>query len=284
MTRIIERLDEIAGGYGALFCDLWGCLHDGIRVFPDAVAALQGFRAGGGRVMLMTNAPRPRGQVAGQLDALGCPRDAWDDIVSSGDTAQVALFAGAVGRRVHHIGPERDLAFFTDRPEGGEVELVPLDAAEGIVCTGLVDDETETAEDYRGQLLHAKQKGLKLLCANPDVVVDRGDKRLYCAGAIAALYEEMGGRSLYYGKPHPPIYDLARQRLGGVAAAEILAVGDGPETDMAGAQGEDLDFLCVTGGSAAAETGTGAEPDPARLSAYLDGLRMSPAYAIGHLR
>lgn len=290
MTRIVEHLNEIAADYDAVLCDLWGCLHDGVTVFPEAAAALQSYRRTGGKVILITNAPRPKGQVALQLDSLGAPRDCWDDIITSGDAAQAALVAGVVGRKVHHIGPERDRAFFFELPPelpAGTVDLVPLAEAEGIACTGLFDDEVETPDDYRGPLLLARQKGLPLLCANPDVVVDRGDKRIYCAGAIAELYTALGGRSLYFGKPHPPIYDMARRRLtamGRIPDDRILAIGDGPTTDLAGALGEDLDCLFVTGGLLAEETGTLRQPDPAKLSAWLAGKKMSPAYAIGRLR
>jgi len=290
MTRTIETLADISQSYDALYCDLWGCLHNGVHVFADAVSALQAFRKAGGKVMLLTNSPRPRGQVAAQLDDLGAPRDCWDDIATSGDSAQAALLHGVVGRKVFHMGPERDASFFTefdpDLPEP-EFELVPLDKAEGIVCTGLVDDLNETPDDYRAQLLLAKTKGLKLLCANPDIIVDKGDTRLYCAGALAQLYTEMGGQSLYFGKPHPPIYDLAKRRLsalGPVSDDRILAIGDGPGTDLSGAMGEGLDFLFVTGGIVAEQTGTEHQPDAGKLAAFLKAEKLNAAYAIGYLR
>jgi HAD superfamily hydrolase (TIGR01459 family) len=293
MTRIIDSLDEVSGPYDALFVDLWGCLHDGYRAFPEAVSALARYRAGGGRVVLLTNSPRPRPAVVRQLGKIGVPRAVWDEIASSGDAAQAAMLAGAVGRRVFHLGPAVDTAFFTDMAEdiaasGPPVERVALTEAEGIVCTGLLDDETETPEDYRATLLYAKNAGMKLLCANPDIVVDRGTQRIYCAGALAALYTEMGGESLYFGKPHPPIYDLARRRLAAlgtaVADARILCIGDGIATDIRGATGEDMDSLFISGGLAAEETGTDGQPDPAQLAAYLDAARMSPDFTIGHLR
>ncbi len=292
MTRIIESLDAIAPGYGVLYCDLWGCLHDGVRVFPAAVAALERFRARGGVVALITNSPRPSHGVALQLDALGAPRSCWDVIVSSGDAAQAALAAGLFGRRVHHIGPARDLTFFTD--EGGrplDVERVPLEDAEGIVCTGLFDDAVETPEHYRATILTGKTMGLRLLCANPDIVVDVGHRRLYCAGAIAKAYSEAGGESFYFGKPHPPIYSLARAKVAALLGADvpgedILCIGDGIATDILGAMGESLDALFVTGGLAAEETGTSAEggPDEALLAAFLRTSRLDPLMAIAYLR
>jgi HAD superfamily hydrolase (TIGR01459 family) len=291
MTEIIGSLGDLDPGYSALFCDLWGCLHDGVRAFPEAVAALEGFRARGGTVVLITNSPRPTGDVAKQLDLLQAPRSCWDLVVSSGDAAQAAMAAGQFGRKVFHIGPERDLVFFRDA-EGRplDVERVPLEEAEGIVCTGLFDDRTETPEDYRAIILYGKTKGLKLLCANPDVVVDVGDKRIYCAGAIAQAYTEAGGQSYYFGKPYPPIYALIRQRLAAAGSEpqpdEILALGDGITTDIQGAMGESLDALFVTGGSAALETGTTPEagPDPVRLAAYLRAARLEPRLAMAYLR
>ena len=291
MTEIIRSLVDIDPGYRVLYCDLWGCLHDGVRVFPAAAAALERFRVGGGTVVLITNSPRPAGAVARQLDSLGCPRAAWDLVVSSGDAAQAAMVAGRFGRRVHHIGPERDLVFFEDetgRPF--DIERVPLEDAEGIVCTGLFDDRVETPDDYRATILFGKTRGLKLLCANPDVIVDVGDRRIYCAGAIAAAYAEAGGRSYYFGKPHPPIYALAREKLAGMGIEaepdEILCVGDGVATDVAGALGEGLDVLFVTGGLAAEETRTTREdgPDPALVADFLRSVRMSARYAIAWLR
>jgi HAD superfamily hydrolase (TIGR01459 family) len=291
MTEIIRTLDEVDPGYRVLYCDLWGCLHDGIRAFPAAVAALERFRDRGGVVVLLTNSPRPERSVIAQLDGLGAPRSCYDLVVSSGDAAQAALKAGMFGRRVYHIGPPRDVTFFEDadgRPF--DIERVPLEEAEGIVCTGLFDDRTETPEDYRATILYGKTKGLKLLCANPDIVVDVGDRRIYCAGAIAQAYSEAGGRSYYFGKPYSPIYALIRQRLGEAGFEpqpdEILALGDGITTDIQGAMSENLDALFIAGGIAAYETGTTPEagPDPALLAAYLEAARLEPKLAMAYLR
>ena len=289
LTEIISALGTVAERYDAVFCDLWGCLHNGKAPFPAAVAALQGFRARRGKVVLLTNAPRPFGTVAAQLDAMGVPRDAWDLVVTSGDAAQTAMLAGAVGRKVFFIGAGKDEAFFRDLPSdaGGAVERVALDQAEGVVCTGLRDDLTETPDDYRLELMQAKARDLPFLCANPDVIVDFGDKRLYCAGALAQSYEAMGGRAIYVGKPHPPIYDLARRRLAVLAAVDlrILCIGDGVTTDIRGGVAEDLDTLFVTGGIAAAEFGTDAEnPDQGLLDGWLAGQQLAATYAIGKLR
>jgi HAD superfamily hydrolase (TIGR01459 family) len=297
MTQILDALSQVAADYDVLYCDLWGCLHDGKSPFPEAVAALRAFRAGGGKVLLLTNAPRPKPSVLKQLARIGVPEDCYDDLVSSGDAAQYGLVTGAVGRRVHHVGPDKDKVFFTELSDDVRLiaateppfTLVPLDQAEGLVVTGLLDDLTETPDDYRAALLSAKTRGLKLLCANPDIVVDLGDKRLYCAGALAQAYDAMGGRSLYFGKPHPPIYDLARRRLAALPGLpddpRILAIGDGIATDIQGAGGEGLDALFVTGGIAAANFGPNADsPDPHLLEDWLEDQQLDPIYAIGRLR
>lgn len=290
MTQIIDRLEDVSDQYEAMFVDLWGCVHDGVRAMPNAVTALQGYRNRGGKVVLVTNSPRPRAGVTRQLDHFGVPEDAWDSIATSGDSARSAMFQGAVGQKVWYIGDGRDDRFFQpleilDNPI--TIERVPLDEAEGIVCTGPADPKADPSV-MRPEFLLAKQRGLKLLCANPDIVVDRGEEREWCAGALAALYTEMGGESLYFGKPHPPIYDLARRRLSALGLdipdSRILAVGDGILTDVAGAAGEDIDSLFISGGLAAAETRTRETPDPDALRNYLEEQQSTPTYTIGYLR
>ncbi|MFT4716033.1 MAG: HAD superfamily hydrolase (TIGR01459 family) [Paracoccaceae bacterium] len=291
MTQIIDSFDSIADRYDALYVDLWGCLHNGFEPFAAAVSALEAFRDKGSKILLLTNSPRPRPSVARQLDKIGVARDLYHDICASGDASQFSLAAGDVGNNIYHLGPERDLGFFADLPadvlKDREITRVPLNQAEGIVCTGLFDDDTETPDDYRETFLYAKAKGLKLLCTNPDVMVDKGTQRIFCAGALADAYAEMGGTSLYFGKPHPPIYDLARQRLIALGEFEdhrILCVGDGINTDIRGGIAEDLDTLFITGGLAAKETGTDGQPDPTMLNDFLNAAQLSPTYAIGHLR
>ena len=292
MTEMITAFAQIAPRYRAVFCDLWGCLHNGQTPFPAAVAALQAFRAQGGIVVLMTNAPRPFGSVAAQLDRIGAPRDCYDVIISSGDAAQPALVTGAVGRRVAFLGAEKDMPVFTDLPPALQghtaPDIVPMAEAEGVVCTGLRDDLTETPEDYRAELALAKARGLTLLCANPDIVVDMGDKRVWCAGALAKAYEDRGGATLYFGKPHPPIYDMARRvladRFEPIGNDEILCIGDGPWTDVLGGQSEGIDTLFITGGIAAPHFGPdAAHPDAALLEAWLQGEGLAPTYAMAHL-
>lgn len=291
MTRIIHALSEISAQYDALFVDLWGCVHDGVTAYPEAIAALQAYRKSGGIVILVTNSPKPREGVAAQLGQFGVPVDAYDSIASSGDSARSAMFRGMVGEKVYFMGEwTRDSGFFDPIEiinDPAQITRVPLQEAEGIVCCGPFDPMADPAVN-RADFLYAKQKGMKLLCANPDIVVDRGEVREWCAGALAALYTEMGGESLYFGKPHPPIYDLARRRLNALAnkvdSSRILAIGDGIHTDIQGAQGEDIDSLFITGGLAASETKTKDQPDADALEAFVTKQMITPTYAIGRLR
>lgn len=290
MTQIIENLAQVSGRYDALFVDLWGCVHDGIHPIASAVEALIAYRETGGTVCLLTNAPRHRNAVAKQLEHIGVAPECWDTIATSGDSARAAMFRGAVGQKVWFMGEPHDLTFFdpialVENPL--EIQRVDLKDAEGIVCTGPFDPQADPSVN-RPEFLYAKTNGLPLLCANPDIVVDRGDRREWCAGALAQLYTEMGGQSLYFGKPHPPIYDLAHRRLAELGkdahASRILAIGDGILTDVQGAMGEDIDCLFITGGLAAAETGTTDQPDPAKLDAFLLNSKLEPRYSIGFLR
>jgi HAD superfamily hydrolase (TIGR01459 family) len=290
MTQIVNALSDISAQYDALFVDLWGCVHNGVRAFDAANRALIEYRAGGGIVVLVTNSPRPRAQVEQQLADFGVARDAWDSIASSGDSARSALFLGAVGQKIYFIGTDAELPFFEPLKlinDPIQISHVSIEEAEGIVCTGLPTADG-TPDDVRAPLLYAKQKGLKLLCANPDIIVDRGEKREWCAGAVAQAYTEMGGTSLYYGKPHAPIYDLARRRLAAIRPNvpddRILAIGDGITTDIQGAIGEGIDSLFITGGLAAKETATATQPDSEKLSQYVVEKQLDPTFSIGFLR
>lgn len=291
MTQIIAALSDVSSRYKALFVDLWGCVHNGITAYPEAVAALQAYRATGGIVVLVTNSPKPRAGVAEQLGQFNVPADAYDTIATSGDSARSAMFRGAVGEKVYFMGEwQRDAGFFEplhilENPSN--IQRVPLAEAEGIVCCG-PNDPMADPDVNRSDFLYAKQKGMKLLCANPDIVVDRGETREWCAGALAQLYTEMGGESLYFGKPHPPIYDLARRRLAelgqDIPDGDILVIGDGPHTDIDGGMGEGIDSLFISGGLAAKETKTETQPDAQALELYLKQEQSNPTYTIGRLR
>ncbi len=261
----VERFATLASGYDAVLSDVWGVIHNGVAATPDACDALVRFRAKGGTVALITNAPRPGAVVAKFLDKLAVPRDAYDAIVSSGDVTR-AVMAKRPGQNVFHIGPPRDLPIF----EGLGLNFVPLEQADYVVCTGLTDDETETAESYRELLSRLRERNLFMVCGNPDLVVERGDRLVYCAGAVADLYGDLGGEVLYAGKPHAPIYQeclsrIAALRGGEPARSRVLAIGDSVRTDLTGAAGMRIDCLFVTAGIHAEELGRD-QPNMAALN------------------
>ena len=243
-----ERLHDLIDGVDVILSDIWGVVHNGLESFPDACEALRRFRVRGGTVILITNAPRPADSVQRQLHKLSVPDETYDAIISSGDLTRQYI-ADRPGQRMFWLGPERDNSIFREL----DAPRVPLEEADYIVCTGLFDDETETAEDYRGMMLQARERKLTLVCANPDIVVERGDRLIVCAGAIAELYRELGGEVVFYGKPHRPIYDGAmalagKQRGHAVPLERVLAIGDSVRTDLAGAHGFGIGCLFVTRG------------------------------------
>jgi HAD superfamily hydrolase (TIGR01459 family) len=246
--RFVERLRDLADGVEVILSDIWGVVHNGLESFPEACEALHSYRKNGGTVILITNAPRPADSVQRQLQKLGVINDTYDAIVSSGDLTRHYV-ADHPGRKVFWLGPERDSSIY----RGLDLQLSPLAQADYIVCTGLLDDETESAEDYRPMMREALARKLTLICANPDIVVERGDRLIYCAGAIAELYRELGGEVIFYGKPHRPIYERAIQLAaehGGhdIKLDRVLAIGDSVRTDLAGAHGFGIDCLFVTRG------------------------------------
>ena len=263
--RFAERLRDVVGDAEVLLSDIWGVVHNGLAAFPDACQALHNFRQQGGTVILITNAPRPADSVQRQLRKLEVADEIYDAIVSSGDLTR-HFVADHPGQKMFWIGPERDNSIY----RGLDPVLSPLEQADYIVCTGLFDDETESAENYRAMLLQARERRLTLVCANPDIVVERGDRLIYCAGAVAELYLELGGEVIFYGKPHRPIYEraiaLASERRGhAVELNRVLAIGDSVRTDLAGAQGFGIDCLFVTRGIHSEEFAGIEQLDPASV-------------------
>jgi HAD superfamily hydrolase (TIGR01459 family) len=245
---VIASIKDLGSRYSAWLVDIWGVMHNGHRAFAPAVAAAEAFRKQGGILVFLSNSPRPSPGVQEQLSRLGVPASSYDATVTSGDLTRHELRKHK-HPRVFHLGPARDLPIFA----GLDLTLAPPHEAELIVCSGLFDDETETPQDYDGMLRELAARKLPMICANPDHLVERGDKLVYCAGALASVYETLGGSVVYAGKPHRPIYELAHETINGIAGREvamtdILAIGDGVNTDIAGAAGFGIDAVFVASG------------------------------------
>jgi HAD superfamily hydrolase (TIGR01459 family) len=264
-----EHFAGLAPNYDVVLCDVWGVVHNSIVASPQAHDALSRFRRKGGAVILITNAPRPAAEVRAQLDRMGVPHHAYDSILTSGDLTRGTI-SERKGRNIFHIGPKRDLPLF----DGLGISFVSNEQADYIVCTGLFNDEGETPEDYRKTFEVSRARDMFMLCANPDLVVERGTQLIYCAGALAVLYEKMGGEVMYAGKPHAPVYREALQRAAKARSAEtplnrVIAIGDSMRTDMKGAIDYGIDSLFVTDGIHAEEFGARHDPDIDAVSSSL---------------
>ena len=277
MVDFIQRFEPLARDYDVVLCDVWGVVHNGLAAFPAACDALMRFRAKGGTAMLITNAPRSGEAVARILDRLKVPRQAYDAITSSGDVTR-GIVKTRLAESVFHLGPERDLSIFA----GLDVKFAPPEAADYVVCSGLFDDTIETPEDYRELLQALRARSRFMVCANPDIVVERGDTLVYCAGALADAYAELGGDVLYCGKPHPPIYELALATAAGLRNAKtlsnqrVLAIGDSVRTDLKGAAALGLDCMFITSGIHAEEYGSREAPDLAALNTMFAAAGVKP--------
>ncbi|WP_018898573.1 TIGR01459 family HAD-type hydrolase [Rhizobium sp. 2MFCol3.1] len=276
MAQRIENFAEITSHYDAVFCDVWGVLHNGVSPFPKAAAALQAAREAGLTVVLITNSPRIAPLVVDQLRNIGIQDEAYDRIVTSGDVTRGLIAEGP--KKVFLLGPDRDIAII----EGIGVTRVSAEEADCVVCTGFFDDETETPEDYTDMLKAFQARDVPMICANPDLIVERGHKMIPCAGAMAAYYDQLGGKTRIAGKPHKPIYDavlsVAREMRGDLKMDRILAIGDGMPTDVRGALDYGLDLLYISGGIHAAEYTLNGETDEAILTAYLEREKATPKW------
>lgn len=281
---ILRQAGELLARYDVLISDVWGVVHDGVLALAPACAVLTRYREGGGVVVLLSNAPGPSEQIAGVLDEKRVPRAAWDRLVTSGDVTR-ALIAASHLRRIHHIGWHGDRAVF----EGFEVELVGEEEAELVVATELNDYRRETPEQYRPLLQRFAARGLPFICGNPDLVVHVGHDLLPCAGALATIYEELGGKVAWAGKPHRPAYILAlaaaREARGGrdVEAGKVLVIGDAVRTDLAGARLMGFDSLFIAGGIHRDETIRDGAVEPEGLMQVLAGHAPPPIAAMAAL-
>lgn len=278
---IIESIAQLEGRADAWLLDIWGVLHDGAKPFAPAVAACERFRAAGGRIVLLSNSPRPAPRVVAQLDGIGVSRAAYDAIVSSGDATRLRL-ARSPGVRVLHVGPERDRPIF----DGLDLTLAGPEQAEIVVCTGLTDDERETPEDYAELLAGLAARGVGMICANPDLKVERAGRMIWCAGGVAAAYERVGGGVVYAGKPYPEVYRMAAERIAelhgrAVASERLLAIGDGVMTDILGAARNGVASVYV---ASAVHVGAGERLDQALLARLFPSPSVRPIAAMTGLR
>jgi HAD superfamily hydrolase (TIGR01459 family) len=277
--QALSGLSQIADQYDVLLCDVWGVIHNGRERFPAACAALERFAAERGPVILISNSPRPSAAVEEQLDELMVPRSAWTSFITSGDATRALLGERAPGP-AWRIGPDRDDVLY----EGLGLEFAGPEDAAFIACSGPVNDDWETPEDYRADLEKAAARGLTMICANPDKVVHRGERLIYCGGALADLYAALGGEVIMAGKPFRAIYDLCladAERLLGKAGGRALCIGDGVPTDVKGAEVQSLDCLFVAGGIHGLETsGADGRMDPAKVGGLLAEAGTRAAYAM----
>ncbi|MDX8540957.1 TIGR01459 family HAD-type hydrolase [Mesorhizobium abyssinicae] len=280
---IIGSLAELSGSYVAILCDVWGVVHNGEWHFPQAAQALAATRAANVPVVLITNSPRRSADVVAQMNAIGVPTDAYDRIVTSGDVTRDLIAEGP--RKIFHIGPDRDFTLY----DGLGVDLVEEFEASGVVCTGLFDDEVEKPSDYAELLRRVRARDLPFICANPDIVVERGERMIWCAGALARDYAQLGGRTLIAGKPYAPIYDVAMKEVASllgrpVERSRVLAIGDGMMTDIKGAADNGFEVLYVSGGIHARDYGDPLRPDRERLAAFLEKHGYRPVAVIPRLQ
>ncbi|MBB4064301.1 TIGR01459 family HAD-type hydrolase [Gellertiella hungarica] len=268
MAERIQRFEDITPNYDVVLCDVWGVLHNGVDAFAEASDALIAARKAGATVVLLTNSPRPTPGVTAQLRLIGVPDEAYDGTVTSGDVTRKLIAEGP--KKVFLLGPERDLPLI----EGLGVERTSAEEAGAIVCSGFFDDERETPETYREMLSAFIARGVPMICANPDLVVERGSRIIPCAGAIAQLYDRLGGETRIAGKPHRPIYEAALSLAAGLRGgtldkARVIAIGDGMVTDVRGALDHGLDLLYISGGIHAADYVQEGRTNEALLADFL---------------
>ncbi len=280
MSTRISGLSEIASNYDTIMCDVWGVVHNGKNSWPKALDALERFRAKGGAVIMITNAPRPSGPVRVQMSSLGVTNESYDKVVTSGDVTRHQLLK--VKGPMVHIGPENDRSLY----DGMDLEVVDDDeAAVTISCTGLYNDEEDDPSDYHPRFEKFLARKIPMICANPDIVVERGDRLVWCGGALARDYAKMGGEVIISGKPHDPIYAYASKSAEEVSGSPIdlkrsLAIGDGMMTDVAGAARFGIDILFVSDGIHLADYSENGEPDDAKVETFFQANKVAP---VAHL-
>ena len=281
---LLPSISVLAPDYDAWLCDIWGVMHNGKQAFAAASETCKRYREGGGTVVLLSNSPRPGHGVIEQLDAIGVCKDAWDAVVTSGDVTR-GLLRQNQDKQLFHLGPDRDKGIFA----GLDLTFAAPGEAELVICSGLYDDESETPDDYAGLLRELTGRDLPMICANPDLMVERGETLVYCAGALAAEYETLGGTVIYAGKPHPPIYERAFARISelrgeAVPKKRVIAIGDGLKTDMAGAARAGIDSLFVASGLHVTGAGRDGTADAVAITKLFSGAENIPVAAQSRLK
>jgi HAD superfamily hydrolase (TIGR01459 family) len=287
VSRFVENLVDLYPRYHMILCDVWGVLHDGVKAYPAALEALIAYRKLGGTVLLLSNAPRPEATVREQIAGFGVVSNAYHAIISSGDMVRAFLEERTKCEphvRIHHIGPDRDRVLFN----GTQARLVSPDEANLCICSGLENDETQESEDYRAVLQTLHARNIPLICANPDRMIERAGRFIACAGAVADLYERMGGAVSWYGKPYLPIYEAALVRLKAlkgeaVDPARVLAIGDSLTTDMAGAKAAHLTSMLILGGIHRPHYLTHEKIDMQKARDWLGAQSVTPDYLMASL-
>tara|TARA_R110002126_G_scaffold151287_21_gene298263 strand:- start:487 stop:1335 length:849 start_codon:yes stop_codon:yes gene_type:complete len=276
MLKKLDNLTDLDDKYDVILSDVWGVLHNGVSAYKEAATALVGMRAAGKTVILITNSPRRKQGVVAQLETLGITSDSYDEVVTSGELTRRLIEKAP--KKVFFLGPDRDLQLL----DGLDVERVDKDAAEAIVCTGFFDDEVEKPEDYQDILTEFVAKNLPFICANPDLIVERGERMIPCAGAIAAYYKKLGGEVFVAGKPHSPMYqtalEVAKNLRGDVDPSRVIAIGDGMPTDVRGAVNYGLDLIFVAHGIHINQYADGVSIDDFRLAGFLAKEGVRPNY------
>lgn len=281
---VLQSVSTLAKAYDVWLCDIWGVMHNGEAPFAAAGDACFRFREQGGTVILVSNSPRPYGAVSRQMAEIGVPEASFDAVVTSGDTTRQVLLQRK-DQSVFHLGPARDAPLL----QGLDVKLEDMENADYVLCTGLYDDLTETPENYAAMLARMRERNLQMVCANPDIQVERGNRLLYCAGALAAAYAELGGEVIYTGKPHAPIYDRACELVNEARGQEtartrILCIGDGIKTDMAGASAAGMDALFISSGLHIDRLSADTPLTQKMLETAFSGTRMRPVAAQAGLK
>ena len=235
--KLIKGLSQVQNKYDTFFIDLWGVIHNGVQIYPEAIDVLENLNKLNKRFVLISNAPRPSKSVEKYLINLKMDKAFLNNLVTSGEAALQTLKNKIYGEQFYHLGPKRD----EDLIRGFEKNKTSLDKCDFILCTGLFDDKTKSLNYYEDLL--KKNTKLKMLCTNPDLIVHRGSQTEYCAGSVAAIFEKLGGKVVYFGKPYPEIYNFCIKEN-----EKILAIGDNIRTDIMGANKMKFDSLFITGG------------------------------------